>query len=1094
MGEASSFDEILEKAKAEEKRYEWLKATDYYQKALTTVAETDFLRKGEISEKLAYAVYKAAFQADNSHEFKERMGHALTCYGEAKKLYEKSPDVKKTPRIYRCDAMIAFAGYWLATTGAERRRSVERCGGLTKQVFKSFTAEEKWEFGSTFTQLFLGNYLLLLFLDDYDSQVTLGSELIKCGEQAIAYLSQLEDPFNLAKAYAQTAILLELYGTNSPDPADQNRIEQKALSYAVKAKQFSEEAALLECYYVLGADLDSDRITADGLKALNYARKATDKFAIGSALTAMSINMFYKVQTTENSEERRELLRKFLEYAEQAKNEFDKLAWTSIPYTLDFWAEACYTMYFTLLASDEIDLLKRRDLLQKAVDSAHKSFGLAEETGSPLPSAIAHGMLSRAYFYNANIETNSDTKKTVLEQALQHRSEYTKLMERYAPTSNFPIGLNRARAADIKYQIANLTAGSEDRKKLLREAIQLMQDGLSLMGKDLQGIYRESKGSYAHYGNSQFEHAEMLSTLYKLTNEEELSEKAMEEYRQAAETFRNHDFASRSAECWWRTAEAYDARGEYLKAAEHFELASKDYHIASDKIPRLKGFYEDHAIYMKAWTEIEKGRHHHERQEYGTAEENFRRAADMHKASTRWNYLAPSYAAWASVERAEELSRKERSEEASEGFQRSVDLLKEAKRSIQCVLDRIGDSDEKRMAASLIKATGSRREHCEARIIIEEAKILAKKGEHRSSAKQYGSAAETLEKLTQKLESQPDVKECQFIACLSRAWQKMQEAEAEESPQYYDEASRLFENAKGLGQNEKTKTLMLGHSRFCKALEAGAKFADTRDMTDYTRSMQYLDSASGYYLKSDFKSASDYVKATRLLFDAYIQMGNAAREIDLDKKSRLYLVAEKVLQASADSYAKAGNPSGKEQALKLLETAKEQRELTISLAEVLQAPIVASTTAFAPPAPTSEKAVGLERFEHAEVNANLIISRKELKVGESVDLEIELANPGKGQALLTQIEEAFPESFDLTTKPESYRVEGHNINLKGRRLDPLKTEEVKFSVKPKHKGSFTVRPRILYLDENGNAKSHQPEPLTITVKELGIKGWITGEA
>jgi hypothetical protein len=58
----------------------------------------------------------------------------------------------------------------------------------------------------------------------------------------------------------------------------------------------------------------------------------------------------------------------------------------------------------------------------------------------------------------------------------------------------------------------------------------------------------------------------------------------------------------------------------------------------------------------------------------------------------------------------------------------------------------------------------------------------------------------------------------------------------------------------------------------------------------------------------------------------------------------------------------------------------------------------------------------------------------------------------------------------------------------------LKAEEVKFSVKSKHKGSFTVRPRILYLDEKGNAKSHQPEPLTITMKELGIEGWITGEA
>jgi hypothetical protein len=277
------------------------------------------------------------------------------------------------------------------------------------------------------------------------------------------------------------------------------------------------------------------------------------------------------------------------------------------------------------------------------------------------------------------------------------------------------------------------------------------------------------------------------------------------------------------------------------------------------------------------------------------------------------------------------------------------------------------------------------------------------------------------------------------------------------------------------------------------ALAAGARFADTGDMAQHAKAMQQLDSATGFYLKADFQSASEYAKATRLLFDAYVHMGNAARETDPERKTRLYTIAQKVLQASADSYTKAGNPSKREQALKLLETAKEQGELTASLAEVLRAAIVASTTTFTAPAPTSERAVGLERFEHAEIAANLILSPKELKVGESAELEIELANAGKGQAVLNQIENAIPEGFELTVKPEPYRVEGCNINLKGRRLGPLNAQEVKLGLRPKHKGIFTVAPTIMYLDENGNAKSHQPEPVIITVKELGIKGWIKGE-
>lgn len=72
-------------------------------------------------------------------------------------------------------------------------------------------------------------------------------------------------------------------------------------------------------------------------------------------------------------------------------------------------------------------------------------------------------------------------------------------------------------------------------------------------------------------------------------------------------------------------------------------------------------------------------------------------------------------------------------------------------------------------------------------------------------------------------------------------------------------------------------------------------------------------------------------------------------------------------------------------------------------------------------------------------------------------------------------------------------VEDSFINMKGKRLNPLKTEDVKMVIKPRSKGTFVVKPRVLYIDETGKYKSHEPEPVTITVKEIGIKGWIKGE-
>jgi hypothetical protein len=398
------------------------------------------------------------------------------------------------------------------------------------------------------------------------------------------------------------------------------------------------------------------------------------------------------------------------------------------------------------------------------------------------------------------------------------------------------------------------------------------------------------------------------------------------------------------------------------------------------------------------------------------------------------------------------------------------------------------------MATSVLEATDLRRGYCTGRIALEEAKVLDKKGDHYSSSKKYGLAAETFKRTTQALDSEQDKKEFQLIITLSQAWQKMMLAEARTSAELYREASQLFEQSSELSDNERTSLLTLGHSRFCRALEAGTRFADTGDIALHTVAVQHLESAAKHYLKAGFQNASEYAKATGLLFDAYVHMDNAKKEPDPEKKARLYTMAEKVLQTSAGSFMKAEHPEKREHVLRLLEKVKEERDLALSLSEVLHAPsIVTTTSSFTLPTVTCEQAVGSERFEHADIQANMITRQKELKVGENLGLEIELVNAGKGPATLIKLAEVIPEGFELTQKPEIFRVEDSFLNMKGRRLDPLKTKEVRLVLKPKVQGVFLLKPRIDYLDENGKYKSHEPEPVTITVKELGIKGWIKGE-
>jgi hypothetical protein len=225
-----------------------------------------------------------------------------------------------------------------------------------------------------------------------------------------------------------------------------------------------------------------------------------------------------------------------------------------------------------------------------------------------------------------------------------------------------------------------------------------------------------------------------------------------------------------------------------------------------------------------------------------------------------------------------------------------------------------------------------------------------------------------------------------------------------------------------------------------------------------------------------------------------MQIDNAKKEADPEKKARLFAVVEKILQTSAGSFMKAEHPEKREQVLRLFDKVKEERELAVSLNAVLHTPSIVSTTAaFTTPTPNQENAVGLDRFESANIQANVIIRRKQLKVGEDLELEIELVNTGKGPALLIKITELIPPGFELAEKPELYRVEDSYLNMKGKRIDPLRTEEVKLTLRPKTQGEFCLRPTVMYLDENGKFKSHEPEPTSITVRELGIKGWLKGE-
>ena len=211
------------------------------------------------------------------------------------------------------------------------------------------------------------------------------------------------------------------------------------------------------------------------------------------------------------------------------------------------------------------------------------------------------------------------------------------------------------------------------------------------------------------------------------------------------------------------------------------------------------------------------------------------------------------------------------------------------------------------------------------------------------------------------------------------------------------------------------------------------------------------------------------------------------------RRWNMYWFAKLVLCEYAQVYIERDQEGDREKAHNLLDQAleifqrigaKKDIEKTMTLVEVLH------------PSPTQipEKTAGSKSYEYADVQCNIIATPKEVKIGESLEVEIELTNARKeGAILLIKITEVVPEGFATVKKPEFYRMEGDCLNMKEKRLGPQETEEVKLVLTPKVQGTFHIKPKILYVDANGKEKTLEPKPTSITVKELGIKGWLKGE-
>jgi len=1083
----SHVEEALTKAGELEKRYGWLKAAELYGQALSVVEEEDFLKRGEIQGKIGFCFYWAALQADKQDAFNRHIRKAIKAYETASSAFASLSSPANHASGMRCKALALYCALYLLKEAHEIRKGLYAILELQKRAFKMYK-----NCGNSAGKMAQCQDLLQTINDllEYEETKDKRVELIDLGlaysEEAIQACLDLKNERDLADVYLKAS---ELCGAGSGIFADENQrvtCEKKQEEYLRNALELSERTGDWITRVKVVISHGSWRgVRSAGEAAPVYltnmqdlledCRKVRIREVTTGIINGIMYGLLHQLVSATDRDKADEIFATVKKYGDESArlNSVTAGILRARELGITYWCLGISYRYYGLLF--ENDPKARIRLLDKGIEITRKIPSHTSPVGRM-------GFLS-TYSYHLNarasIERNAADRKKLLLEALDVANQWIKSIENLHPYFYRLIADHLLVYSSIRAKLA-LMETSDTRIKMLHEACEYSKKGIKYLATGIldKSLRIRIADSLLELGRIQFE-------LFQATVNHDFLTESFLTLEKAARTYSAEGLYVRTAEAFWSLAKMQDAAEQFQEASESFELASENYRLVAVKISQLKDFYSDYASYMDAWSEVERAKHNHEREEYSRSKEHYEKAATILQSSRSWNHLNPNYSAWSQLEHAEDLSRKEQSQESIQAFQAAAKLFGEAKKALQTVYERIESLEEKEKTNELVRASNQRKQYCLGRIILEEARLHDREGDYESSAKKYGSAAGAFKEIVKFTEAELDRRDLLSTIYLCKAWQKMKVAEETGEPALYADASELFMKSKESSLKKRTSFLAAGNSYFCKALEFGARFKATRDLELYYKAKQFMESASDCYTDAGFEKESAWVSATQVLFDAYVYAEKAETEIDPGKKTKLYQMAEQCLQASAQFYTESGHMGKKIEVLKHLNKVKKKREFALSLAEVLKAPLLMSSTAsISALTPTSEEAVGLERFEHADIQANLILKAKHVKVGEDINLEIELVNAGKAPASLIKIDKIIPEDFEVKRAPKIYRVEDRYLNMKGRRLAPLKTEEIRLVLRSAAEGIFILKPRIMYLDETGKYKSHEPEPVTIEVYEV----------
>ena len=1056
-------------------------AADFYRQALDKLdPNRDSVEAAGISELRAKCSFKAAFQSNNRDEFRRLMELSRQSQEQTVTLYAKAGSAALSKRAM---AKGLFASFWLQDNPDDKRTTIEKSILLAQEAANLFEVQgDKDRLAQT----------LLDLVHYQEKAVHLSTErkqLVDLFEAALETAWRLIDDFQglVEDEYVLESIevLTHLYycAEQVLEPPRYEELEKRLRKMGDVTSRLSEKIGTPsakamgdEASGLLALDLEGDvpRSLSFFERGVSKANEIKDHYVIGRISTTASAALRYPALSEEYVEKRREQLERAREFASNAIQNLQ-------PSSPGIWLKYAYGRFVdasTLLASAvETDPDAKKALLRKTIDTA--SEGMTNEKTSFLP--VTKHALSKAMYFLATMDVGPEEKSRLLSQALPIREESVSILERLCPHS-WELGVMLNYLALLKAELSKIENDKARMLELLKAAGSDMQDCVRLCAT-LTGLSHPPGRIrvQAQYNES---HGDVLHQLYSANFEPSIARQAIDAYEKTISYLSKAGSSGPIPLVRWKIARIFDSLREYEEASESFQRAAGEYRLAGKKLPKLAPTFEEFAVYMEAWALIEDARMKHDQESYPPAAEDYNKAASKLETSKTWSYLSKHYSACSFLELGEALSRQGRQHAAIESFKSAQATFRDTKNALEAKMHGILSSQDRKELTDWLDITQERLRYSLGRAQLEDAKVLDARGEEEASSSQYRTASQTFGSLLSETHHEETRRDLEALTLLCDAWAKMKAAEARASPELYAEAAEGFTRLEKAALSKSARLAALANASMCKALESGSLFRRTRDKQLYAEIKRKLETAADFYEEAGIKKAADWTIATERFFDAITFLGEAEVETDPRKKTEFYHLAEKQLSLAAKLYGEAGYFKKREEALSHLERTRGEKELLLTPIEVLERNPAVIGTSVTPVSLTRDQATGLERFETANVVGNATFDRKVANIESDFILELEIANIGKTAATLVKIENLTQEGLEPIRDMVGERMEDGFIDMRGRRLEYLKTHEVKVPIRAKRKGSYELRPRVLYVDEKGVYRSHQFETLRMMVVDV----------